>query len=187
MYGGCCEGVAMVKRPRHFYEAMGDGGGVQPIRRDKEPAPPVPPPAQVVPIQNTITMRKETFIAGVIFFIVIVIVAFIVGRSTAPQPQQEERVSKKTFMPLSPTLLKGEYAILAATFPLSRLQEAEGLKRRLIEIGWTNATLHKEGETVFVLLKPYRVRETAERALEAIRETTYKGKKIFKDARLLER
>jgi len=180
----------MAKRPRHFYEAMGkEKTPQQPARsgeRGAEPLPPVPPPVQVVPVQNTITIRKETFIAGIIFFVVIIIVAFLVGRSTAPTTP--EKGAKEEVAALKPTLLEGEnFAILAATFPLSRLKEAEDVREQLVKIGWTNAKIQKDGKTAFLLLTPYRTKEKAEQALEAIKETTYKGKKIFKGARLLER
>jgi len=181
----------MPKRPRHFYEAMGEEKAPrQPVRRAErsaEPLPPVPPPVQVVPVQNTITIRKETFIAGIVFFVVIVIVAFLVGRSTAPIPSEKGAVEEKVTT-LKPTLLEGEkFAILAATFPLSRLKEAEDVRDELVKIGWTNAKIQKDGKTAFLLLTPYRTREKAKQALEAIRKTSYKGKKIFEGARLLER
>lgn len=181
----------MARRPKHFYEAMGEERVPRQIaksrERSAEPMPPVPPPVQVVPVQNTITIRKETFIAGIVFFIVIVVVAFLVGRSTAPSPSEKDAVEKEV-VGLKPTLLADEkFAILAATFPLSRLREAEEIKDELVKIGWTNARIQKEGETVFLLLTPYRTNEKAKQALEAIKKTSLRGREIFKGARLLER
>ncbi|MCX7704308.1 MAG: hypothetical protein N2234_09495 [Planctomycetota bacterium] len=187
----------MAKSPRHFYEILGEGGGEEmrasagraPFR--STPPPRIPLPTQVTPVQNTITLRKETFVVGVAFFVVLIVVAFIVGRSTAPAETvaKLENVKPTDASALQPPSLIKEkrYVIVAATFPSSRMSEAQEIRDFLLKSEWTNAELGREGDNVQVLLTGYRTKKIAEDALTAIKNTPYKNRKIFVDAQLVEK
>jgi|GEM_PF-2797788 len=187
----------MVKNPRHFYEIMGSEGEKRPassLTPKPHLTPPpqnIPLPSEVAPVQNTITLRKETFFAGIAFFIVLIVISFIVGRSTASSvvtvPKQKETKPETTDLQ-PPSLIKDEkYLIVAITLPASRLNEAQEIKDWLVKGGWINAELRKEGENINVVLGGYRTKKLVEEALNNIKNTVYNNKKIFADAKLLEK
>ena len=192
----------MARRVRHFYEAMGPGEpegekDASPARATPKPqkpagaAPPggavgqtpVPLPGpslkDVRAVENTVVLRRDTFFAGLLFVVVLIVVAFVVGRASVGRGE-----SRRTSGPPEPTLQVGRYAVLVAEY--GTLDEARRARRLVERLGWRSAKVLQAGARFRIVLGEYKRRSDAEEAAAKLRGVTVGESRPFADAKCYE-
>ncbi|MFH1421196.1 MAG: hypothetical protein ABIH42_00540 [Planctomycetota bacterium] len=147
--------------------------------------PPQSPPEEA--LDTLITIRKDTAIVCVVFTIVLLILAFLIGRITAPKPKPLIEPTLKTpvtsDIPSTPPAAAEKYYLLIATYDESKRSLADEAAAFLKSKGYP-VTVEKAGNKVIIKLRNFESSsdEQAKKILNGITSLEYKGRKEFKSA-----
>jgi hypothetical protein len=157
----------------------------QPVQKQEAPRrfvpaaqPPMIPPAPVEPghghiLEDVITLRRDTAIVGAVLMVVLLVVAFVIGRATAPGRDIPARMRGIT------------YTLNLKTYPntVEGRAEAEAAKKLVEEKGY-KPSVEEFGDTVRLIVPGFRSPDGIEatKALGELSNMTIKDEKPFKDA-----